>query len=443
MLTKEENELICHVGPGTPMGNLMRQYWIPAMLSREVTADGDPLRVQLLGEQLIAFRDSTGQVGLIQNACPHRGASLFFGRNEDRGLRCVYHGWKFEVSGACVDMPNEPAESNFKQKIKATAYPCVERGGLVWTYMGPREAPPPLPNLEANLLPEEETAVNAVLRECNWLQALEGDIDTSHFGFLHRGSVRWDELEPGTFQYYALRDRAPHYAMVDTNAGAMYGGYRDADEGHDYWRIAHFLFPFYTMAPGGMLGMGKGVICRVPMDDEHTMNFTISPRLRGRPGPIPPGSGTDPAYERMGRGMLPNTTDWHGRFRMAANRENDFDIDREMQRRNRGNNGYTGIVGNEQDQAITESMGPIVDRTLEHLGTADVMIIRVRRRLIAAAQALADSGTVPPGVDHPDVYLQRSGGAILPKGADWIEATADLRKPFSKHPELNLAIANA
>src|SRR5438105_1749767 len=154
MLSTEDNELLCRVGPGTPMGNLIRRYWIPACLSSELpNPDSDPLRVRLLGENLIAFRDSNGQVGLLGNHCPHRGASLFFGRNEEAGLRCVYHGWKFDVTGQCVDMPNEPAESNFKHKIQALAYPCQERGGVIWTYMGPRSAPPPLPDLEPNMLP--------------------------------------------------------------------------------------------------------------------------------------------------------------------------------------------------------------------------------------------------------------------------------------------------
>src|SRR5436853_6861372 len=151
MLSKEENEVLTRVGPGTLMGDLMRQYWLPFLYSSEVEADGPPLRVRLLGEDLVVFRDSAGKLGLLGTHCPHRGASLFFGRNEEEGLRCVYHGWKFDTTGQCVDMPSEPAESNFKTKIKATAYPCVERNGIVWTYMGPRETPPPLPELLPNL----------------------------------------------------------------------------------------------------------------------------------------------------------------------------------------------------------------------------------------------------------------------------------------------------
>src|SRR4051812_6188259 len=253
MLSVEENELLCRVGAGTPMGGLMRQSWLRGFLSRGVPErDSDPRRIMLLGEKLIAFRDTSGQVGLIQNHCPHRGASLFFGRNEEAGLRCVYHGWKFSVDGTCVDMPNEPAESDFKQKVKAVAYPCVERNGLIWTYMGPRQSPPLLPDLEANNLPDGEYNVSAVQRECNYLQGLEGDIDTSHFGFLHFGAAEPESAEPGTFQYYALKDRTPRYQVVETEFGCMYSAFRPADPGQLYHRIALFLFPFWTMIPTGV-----------------------------------------------------------------------------------------------------------------------------------------------------------------------------------------------
>src|SRR5215471_6752726 len=189
MLSTEDNELLCRVGPGTPMGAFMREYWLPAFLANELPeADSDPMRLRLLGENLIAFRTSSGTFGLIANNCPHRGASLFFGRNEEEGLRCVYHGWKFDAAGNCVDMPNEPAESDFKHKVKAVAYPCKERGGIVWTYMGTRKDPPPLPDLEANVL--EGATATAFQLEGNWLQILEGDIDTTHVGFLHYGGLK-------------------------------------------------------------------------------------------------------------------------------------------------------------------------------------------------------------------------------------------------------------
>src|ERR671939_134960 len=227
MLKQEENELICRVGPFTPMGGLMREYWLPAMLSSELPQpDSDPVRVLLLGEQLIAFRDTNGTVGLIQHNCPHRGASLFFGRNEEAGIRCVYHGWKFDTTGACVDMPNEPAESDFKHKVRATAYPCQERGGIVWTYMGPRKDPPPLPDLEANAL--EGATATAFQLECNWLQILEGHIDTTHVGFLHYGGLRPEDQPPGSFSEYQLLSKPAYFEVIDTESGAADGARRTA-----------------------------------------------------------------------------------------------------------------------------------------------------------------------------------------------------------------------
>jgi phenylpropionate dioxygenase-like ring-hydroxylating dioxygenase large terminal subunit len=433
MLTREENEALCRIGPGTLMGNLMREYWVPAMLSAEVPApDSDPLRVLLLGEQLIAFRDTNGTVGLIQNNCPHRGASLFFGRNEEGGLRCVYHGWKFAADGACVDMPNEPAESDFRSKVKAVAYPTSERNGIVWAYLGARQTPPPLPSLEGNMLPEGEWQVTAIQRECNWFQGLEGDIDTSHFSFLHAGSMAVATQQPGTFSYYMLADRAPRYSVVDTDFGTMYGAYRDTDDGRRYWRVANFLFPFWTMPPQGVLGNKVTARGWVPMDDTHTMFYMAGPKFRRQTTAPPAGP-----WNRM----LPNTTDWFGRFRMIANSSNDYQIDREKQRRNSDMDDFTGIQGiHLQDQAITESEGPLYDRSSEHLASSDMMIIRARRRLLMAAHALADQGLTPPGVDDPEVFGARAGGVFLPRDADWLEATQDLRRGFVKHPDLDTTV---
>src|SRR3954452_4121562 len=210
MLSIQDNETLCRVGKGTPMGDLMRQYWLPALRSDELPSpDCPPMRLRLLGENLIAFRTTSGAVGLIQNACPHRGASMFFGRNEEEGLRCVYHGWKFDTTGACVDMPSEPAEANFKTKVRARAYRCVERNGIVWTYMGSREEPPALPDLEVNIVPDTTTRAMKVLRYCNWMQSLEGDIDTSHLSFLHLGTVMPEDEVPGSFDYFGVKDKAP------------------------------------------------------------------------------------------------------------------------------------------------------------------------------------------------------------------------------------------
>ena len=434
MLSHDENDLLTRVGPDTPMGDLIRQYWIPALMSSELpTPEGPPLRVRLLGENLIAFRTTSGKVGLLPHACPHRGASLFFGRNEAEGIRCVYHGWKFDVTGQCVDMPTEPAESAFAHKVRARAYPCTERNGIIWTYMGPREAPPPLPDLEPNLLPDGQAEIWTAQRECNWVQALEGDIDTAHLALLHLGSVAPDQLTPGTFDYYTVNDRAPRYKVVETAYGTMYGAYRPAEEETYYWRIAQFLFPCYTLIPTGVLGTQILVRAWVPLDDDHTMFWSMSvPQTRsGTNGRRTRGNGR-PAPGTTGRvEFLPNTTDWLGRWRLKANASNDYGIDREVQR----TQSFTGIDGiHLQDQAITESMGATVDRSQEHLGTSDAMIIRTRRRLMRAALDVR-AGITPPAVDNPELYRQRSGGVILPRSVDWVEATEKLRQAFVCQPE--------
>src|SRR5579864_5450631 len=390
MLSTEENELLCRVGPGTPMGELMRQYWVPGLLSRELPeADGDPRRIMLLGEKLIAFHDTGGKVGIIQNHCPHRGASLFFGRNEESGLRCVYHGWKFSTDGTCVDMPNEPAESDFKSKVRAVAYPTRERNGVVWAYLGPRATPPPLPDLEPNMLPEGRYWVYAAQRECNWLQAVEGDFDTSHASFLHSGSVHVRDTTPGTFGYYMARNRSPKYHVVDTPAGVMYTGYRDAEPGVTYHRIAQFLLPSCSMTPTNVMGKRVFNSFSVPMDDEHMIRFYFGQIDQAD---IDAGRSVDEiACRFLNSGhpfkFLPRGTGWFDRFKLEEQESNDWQIDRGIQRRNEEYSGLRGTVI--QDQAITISEGPIYDRSNEHLGTSDVCIIQIRRRLINAANALA------------------------------------------------------
>ena len=428
MLSKEDNELLCRVGPGTRMGDLMRQYWIPAVLSSELpNADSDPMRVTLLGEQLIAFRDTHGKVGLFQNNCPHRGASLFFGRNEEAGLRCVYHGWKFDVDGTCVDMPNEPAESDFKSKVRAVAYPTHERGGIIWAYMGSKREPPRLPDLEPNMLPDGEWQLSIYQRECNWMQALEGDIDTGHTVFLHTGAMAAGDAPEGSWGKVALNNRAPQYEVVPTDIGVMYTAHRPADEDHVYYRIAQFLFPFWAMIPTGVLGLEIRARAWVPMDDHHTLALTLS--KAGARGGTPRGNSLNFTE------TYPNGTGWFDRFRCVANESNDYQIDREQQRSMQS---YTGIPSIFlQDQAVTESMGPIYKRWEEHLGTSDAMIIRTRRRLIDAARALRDNGTPPPGAEDPSLYGTRSGGIVLPRGVNWVEATAERRKAFVTHDGLS------
>jgi nitrite reductase/ring-hydroxylating ferredoxin subunit len=424
MLTAAENEALCRVGRGTLMGDLLREYWLPALLSSELPRpDSDPVRVLLLGEQLIAFRDSTGNIGLLQHNCPHRGASLFYGRNEEAGIRCVYHGGKFSADGRCIDMPNEPAESDFKQKVKATAYPTQERGGIVWAYMGPRQTLPPQPDLEVLDEPDVDSNMLAVQRECNWVQALEGDIDTSHAGFLHWGSLDAEDMPDQSWARYALADRHPRYEVVDSPGGRLYAAYRPAREDTYYWRIATFLMPFYVMTPTGVLGLEKRFRAWLPMDDTHTLAITV-----GAPGVRALGNAS----------LLPNGTGWYDRFRPRDSLANDYHIDRELQRRDSGSGGYTGITsGYMQDQMITESMGGLVDRSGERLGSSDAMIIRTRRRLLDAARLLRSSGTAPAGVDDASVYAVRSGGVELPRGVNWVEATDHLRRARVSHPELS------
>ena len=424
MLSTQDNEILCKVGRGTPMGDLMREYWIPALTSVELpTPDCAPMRLRLLGEDLIAFRLTSGEVGIIQNACPHRGASMFFGRNEEEGLRCVYHGWKFDETGACVDMPSEPAESNFKNKVHTKAYPCIERNGMVWTYMGTRETPPPLPDFETNLVGEGVVRYQLTMRECNYMQAVEGDIDTSHLAFLHLGASKPEDVEPGSFNYYLLKDRSPKYDVIETPSGTSYGAYRPAEDDTYYWRIAHFLFPFYTMIPSGKLGEQILVRAWVPIDDENTMYWGMVIAFVADSGGARGGAVPRP----QDNGLLPNTTDWLGRFRLRQNAGNDYEIDRERQSQGLS---YTGLANVPlEDQCVTESMGAIYDRSHEHLGTSDAMVIRTRRRIINAAKALRDNGTTPPGVDEPALYRRRSGGILLPRTADWQEATQHMQAP--------------
>ena len=430
MTSRAENELLTEVGPGTPMGALMRQYWLPACLSSELTADADPLRLMLLGEKLIAFRDSAGRIGVLDHRCPHRCASLFFGRNEEGGLRCVYHGWKFDIAGNCLDMPNLPADLDFRLKVKARSYRAAERGGVVYVYMGERAVAPPLPAIEATMCPAEETNISCVMRECNWLQALEGDIDTSHFSFLHTGKVELADIDPDHLERFQLIDRAPRYHVKTTNWGTMYAAYRPAQPGHLYYRFAHFAFPFWTLFPNGPLNDNILTQAWVPMDDTHVMSFqfnwkhktpVLSRNKMGEPLPL---------LARITE-TLPNTTDWFGRWRPVANPDNDYLIDREAQR----TISYTGIAGVfPQDLAVTVSMGAISDRTLENLAPSDRMIVVTRRRLLEAARALRDDNKVPPLVDDAGVASEiRSGDVIAPETQPWLDAYEETLQQ-ARHP---------
>ncbi len=441
MLTKEQNELLCRVGPGTPVGEMMRQYWVPALLSSEVPEqDGAPVRVRLLGEDLIAFRDTSGTAGLLQNACPHRGASMFFGRNEADGLRCVYHGWKFDVSGACVDMPNEPAESNFKHKIRATAYRCLERAGIVWAWMGAGDHVPPLPDFEFNLLPESHVRVGRRYHETNYLQALEGGIDTSHASFLHSSL---QPRQPGETIASTLLapERRPGLEVVEMEGGLIIGARRDQGAGTEYWRLNLFQLPFYTQTPSA----GRhSLIAWVPMDDDHTLRVAVvwdpaepitderlaeETRRTGR-NPLPGG------FISQDR-LRPATSQPAGAWRAVADHTNDYLIDREFQRTKRFSGVDGGDVGTE-DLSVTESMGAICDRTKEHLGTTDMGIIATRRMISRAALAWRDQRVAPPGAERPEVFCVRAPAYVTQKGTDWLAQGREFMKGRPGVPDATL-----
>ncbi len=283
MLSREENELITRVGPDTPMGRTLRRYWMPALLASEIPEpDCPPVRVRLLGEDLVAFRDSQGRIGLLDELCPHRRASLYFGRNEDCGLRCVYHGWKFDVTGQCTDMMNEPAETDFSQKVRTPAYPTAELGGVIWAYLGPAEKMPPLPKFAWTQAPETHRHVTKVIQECNWLQGLEGGIDTSHAPILHR--LMSETSTRGGFKPSSpfVRGKAPQLLVDLTDYGYQYAGIRPLDEAEMHVRTYQFILPFHQIRPsksesGLPLDAGH---CWVPMDDGTTMVFNWSVPVR-------------------------------------------------------------------------------------------------------------------------------------------------------------------
>jgi phenylpropionate dioxygenase-like ring-hydroxylating dioxygenase large terminal subunit len=441
MTTAAEGMELTRTGPGTPMGELMRLYWMPALKSSELERDGAPVRFMLLGEKLIAFRDTSGKVGVFDHRCPHRCASLFLGRNEEGGLRCLYHGWKFDTSGQCIDMPSVPPHQDFKHKVHARAYQAVERAGVVWVYMGAREAPP-LPSFQILDAPEDEINVGMIQRDCNYLQAIEGEIDTAHFGYLHGGHAdvsRLDESEPF---YFTVTNRAPEFHVTDAPWGTQYAGYRSAGQGRTYWRFSNFLFPFWTQAPNGEFDSHAHARAWVPIDDNNCMYVFLWWKRARAANSLPQPAyidGTPIGGTGRGNKLLPNTTGWMGRWRMADNEANDWGMDREAQRTNQIYSGIDGI--HLQDQAITESMGPIVDHTLEHLGPSDQMITRTRRRLLMAARALRDLGTVPPGVEDGSVYHgARSGYFVSDDQRQWQEVYKH-RLAAALHPQATPARA--
>jgi phenylpropionate dioxygenase-like ring-hydroxylating dioxygenase large terminal subunit len=417
MLSHEENERLTRVGRGTPMGEMVRRFWIPFLLASDLAEpDGEPVRVTLLGERLVAFRDTRGRIGLIDRLCAHRCADLFFGRNEEEGLRCTYHGWKYDVEGRCVEMPTEDAESTFKDKVRLVSYPVRERAGVLWTYMGPAGQMPELPEFEWARVPENQRFISWNFQQNNFVQAIDGGIDTVHSVYLHstldshRRLEDWQKqgMQQGDARLVSrVSTNPPKLYTKDTDFGVMIGGKYKGKENGDYWRCNLFLMPFYTMPPGSK--DRKIAHAFVPVDDETTMRWVFTwmldrPLATREVAELKAGSGVHVEF-------VPGT------HYPRRNMSNDYLIDRQVQKTLT----YTGIKGTgEQDFSVQEGMGRIADRTREHLGSSDVGIIAMRRRLLKAAADLQE-GVAPHAALHGDVYRVRPTDTVLPPDAKWDE----------------------
>jgi phthalate 4,5-dioxygenase oxygenase subunit len=404
MTKQEQNDFLTQTGAATPMGELFRRYWLPALLAEELPErDCAPVRVKLLSERLVAFRDSEGKYGLIDEFCAHRGVSLWFGRNEESGLRCPYHGWKYDVTGQCVEVPSEPAESGYCEKIRLKSYPLVERGGVLWTYMGPPEYQPPLPEFEFAMVPANQSYICKRVQECNYLQAMEGGIDSAHVTFLHRGNLNTDPLFKGAKgNQYNLNDLRPKFEVVGSDSGLYIGVRRNAENGHFYWRITPWVMPCFTMIPprGDYPLHGHFWI---PMDDENCWTWTYGYH------PVRPLASAERQAMIDGHGAFARLIP--GTYRTVQNKNNDYLMDRQAQKDGRSFSGVDGF--GMQDSSIQESMGPIQDRTKENLVATDNGVIMARHRLIKAAKALMEKGIAPPAT-QPEQHRVRSVSIVLP-----------------------------
>jgi phthalate 4,5-dioxygenase len=413
MTTHEENELMTRIGPATPMGDLFRRYWIPVLLSEELPENEcPPVRVKLLSERLLAWRDTQGRYALTDEFCAHRGVSLWFGRNEENGLRCPYHGWKYDHTGQCVEVPSEPEESGFCKKIRLQSYPLVERGGILWAHMGPPNLRPPLPAFEWAEVPATHRYLSKRLQECNYLQAMEGGIDSSHVSFLHSGELHSDPLHRDTRGAHYQQDRRPKFEVIESAGGLHIGARRNAGEGRYYWRITQWIMPWFTMVPP-YGGNALNAHAFVPIDDEHCFVWTFTYH------PTRPLTGME--IETMHGGGGIHTRLIPGTFRPVANKDNAYMMDRGAQKAGHTFSGITGIAV--QDAAVQESIGPLQDRTKENLVSTDNAIIMARRRLRKAALALPD-GAPPPGLTA-EAQRVRSATFVLPHDVAFAEAKRD------------------
>ncbi len=428
MLKAEQNKLVTETNAGTPMGELFRRYWLPALLSQELPApDCPPVRVKLLGERLIAIRDTDGRLGVMDEFCAHRGVSLWFGRNEEGGLRCPYHGWKFDVTGQCVEVPSDEEGGALCKRIKLKSYPLIERGGVIWIYMGKPEHQPPPPEWEFATVPDANRFVSKRLQICNWLQALEGGIDSSHVSFLHSGGLKSDPLFKGAKgNEYNMKDLRPKFEVVNADAGLYIGVRRKAEPGHLYWRITPWVMPCFTMVPPRGDHPVHGHFW-VPIDDENCWAWSFDYH--------PTRALKDSEVQAMRDGAGIHCKYVPGTFIPLANHTNDYLMDREKQRTGEWYSGIEGIAV--QDSSLQESMGPIADRTREHLTGTDLGIVQARRRLMAAATALAERGEPPPGTS-PEHQRVRSVAIVLPEGQPFHEAARDALKAEPGKPHASV-----
>ncbi|MCC7367737.1 MAG: Rieske 2Fe-2S domain-containing protein [Chloroflexi bacterium] len=405
MLSAEENRRLTSTNAGTPMGELFRRFWLPVLTFDELSEpDGPPRRLRVMGEELIAFRDTEGTVGVVGAYCAHRRAHLFFGRNEGCGLRCVYHGWKFDTSGQCTEMPTEPPESTFRQRVSIESYPVEEHAGMIWVYMGPPDRRPELPKMGWSLVPDSHRIIARTFHECNYMQGLEGEIDTAHISFLHK----WFDDEysyKGAVTASTQFDPAPKLTVQETDYGFVYGGRRDSPDGRYLWRMTHWLVPTYAVVPYPSWPRGDKIW--TPIDDEHSSAFSV---YYHRDRPL-----TDQERQNFRNGLVnapvlepcafqlpdgPVVDVW----RPKHHRGRDYDIDRVIQK----TRNFTGIRAvADQDRAMVEGMGRIVDRTDEHLGTTDIAVITARRRLLRMSREL-EQGIEPYPAHHGDLYRVRS-----------------------------------
>lgn len=413
MLSPEDNALLCRVEGVAPMGQLMRRHWIPACLSEEVAEpDGAPVKVRLLGEDLVAFRDSNGRLGIVDEHCPHRRASLLFGRNEECGLRCLYHGWKIDVDGNILEMPSEPQQSAFAQKIKHKAYPAREAGGFVWAYMGPAAEMPEFEQPAFAPTPDARVSIVKIQVRCNWAQVLEGQIDSAHSSTLHSSDMRPAQVDRAkateTEWLRPSTDRAPQLKFMATSFGFRYAAIRrpimDATT-HDYVRITVYVAPFTALIPPNNAYNVASVI--VPMDDTSTMFYFIAWSHSG-------GVEQD-AWRRFNAAQV--GIDLDASFRPVRTRENNYLQDRASMKLG----DFTGIEGiPNQDIAMWESMGAIADRSKEMLGTSDLAVAKFRRLMVNAAKTMRDGGgaigTSKPRIPHAKLAAFEG---VVPKTSPW------------------------